>query len=814
MPNQQPVPTVQNHFIAGLKTEFTGLNFPENAATATSNCVYTMIGDVTRRGGINYETNFTTQSINTSSVAHSSYKWTNVGGDGQTKILVKQIGSTLYFFLQTNTTTASPLSTTLLASTVNITSFQALGNTNNTAITECQFTDGNGYLIVFHKDCDPFFCTYNSANQTVTPTVINIKTRDFVGIPEGVADNFRPNSLSAEHQYNLQNQGWTAGAPWTATIYDINKNEFAFPQGTFNLTSSLITIPIVSQTNTTSLTNGSQIQLVFWFNGTNVGTMNIVITSYVSPFTSITGNIISCSISPNWIFNYADFVGYVKLDNLTTHIDANVITASLVNTGFIQTWLTQIGNYPSNSDIWWLYKNTSNAFAPNTTITNVQQAFGPAPKGYFIMSAFRQLRSSVSGVTNLTDITTTTRPSTGCWYQGRVFYTGVNASQQATGDEPYTTWTENIYFSQIVESPTNFGNCYQTNDPTSQTFFSILPSDGGVLTIQGSGAIYKLFPLRFGLLVFAANGVWFIGGSQGMGFSANDYTIIKISSIQCVSNTSFIDVQGYPLFWNAEGIYKVIPAQQAGSAHSPDIQLDVQNMCVGTILTYYNNIPQQSIQYARGDYDPLNYIVQWVFRSTAESGISNRYAYDTILAFNTVTGAFYPYSLPTTSTSTICDIKYIQNPGGPNVPTPVLKYITLVGLNLTFSEENDTTHYVDFFSENSAGYNFTSTFTSGYNLPGQGLRKVQIPYLYLFFREPTNTACEVQSIWDFATAGASGKWSPRQLITNNIQNVAMLYRRVRLLGRGMAVQIKVTSVPGQPFDIMGWSVWNMLNQGV
>jgi hypothetical protein len=812
LPNQQPVPTLQNHFIAGLKTEFTGLNFPENAATDTQNCVYTLIGDVERRGGVNYETNFQLNSINQNNIARSSYRWKNVGGDGQTQMLVEQIGTTLYFYISTNATTASPLSTTLIASTVSLLTYQALGNVNNPGVTEATYADGNGFLIVYHQDCDPFFCTFNSGTQVVTASPITFQIRDVVGIPEvGIADNFRPSTLTPEHQYNLMNQGWTFGSPWSGQV-SANSGP---PVGGGTIIGQSWILPVISQTNTTSVTNGSVLSI----SGTSINpggfTQTTIITasvtSYITPFTSITCTVTSCSTTqvPGGGIDWGIYSGGTAFHNPN-----ETLSATLVNQGFVTTWHGAEGNYPANSDIWWLYKDTTDAFNPGLMAANVQQNVSAAPKGTNLLNPWKQQRSAISGIAGLADITTTTRPTNGCWFQGRVFFTGTNSSQQPTGDEPYYTWTENVYFSKIVETPNDFGKCYQTNDPTAQDLFAILPSDGGVITIQGSGAIYKLFPLRFGLLVFAANGVWFISGSTGVGFAANDFTVTKISSIECISGTSFIEVQGFPMFWNEEGVYKVVPSQQAGSAHSPDIQLDVQNMTIGTILTYYQTFPLISKKFARGDYDQLNYIVQWVFRSTAESGISNRYTFDTVLNLNVVTGAFYPYTISNGGTSSICDVKYIQSPGGSGAPSPVFKYITQNGLAVTFSEENDFTHFVDFFSENSAGYNFTSYFVSGYVLPGQGLRKVQIPYLYLFFRESTNTACTVQSIWDFASAGASGKWSPKQLITNNQQNFAMVYRRVRLLGRGMATQVKVSSVPGVPFDIMGWSVWNLVNQGV
>ena len=203
MPQQQPTPSVENHFIAGLKTEYTGLNFPENAATDTSNCVYSLIGDVTRREGINYEANANLQqgiNIFGNNVARSSFKWLNAGGDGLTQILVQQIGGYLFFYKSSAATIASPLSTTILQNQyVVINSFQAAGSIADVSQTECQYAFGNGYLFVFHPNCDPFFCTYSSG--LITSSKVTLQTRDFVGIIEpGIPDNLRPSTLSNEHK--------------------------------------------------------------------------------------------------------------------------------------------------------------------------------------------------------------------------------------------------------------------------------------------------------------------------------------------------------------------------------------------------------------------------------------------------------------------------------------------------------------------------------------------------------------------------------------------------------------------------------------
>lgn len=800
---QQPSPTVENHFIAGLKTEFTGLNFPENAATDTQNCVYTLIGDVLRRNGIDFERNFVGTGLgDRTNQAIKTYKWNNAGGDGERQILVLQVGITLYFFVSTNATFTEPLSTTLISSTVNISSFTAVGNTNNIGQFECEFTDGNGYLFVFNQNCDPFYCTFVSG--TVTGNKIIIKQRDFSGIQEpGVVANFRPPTLSAEHQYNLINQGWTAGTPWTA-------NASATP-GNYGPGNS-ITFNISSQTNTTSITNGSTVQFNNGFSGQPGGTLTGIVTSYSTPFTTLIMTITSGSMGSTSVFTG---------------------TLSLVNVGFINTWFTQVGNYPSNSDIWWLYKNTSNVFAPTTTIGNVQQPFGPASKGSFILQSFIQLRSAVSGVAGLTDIITTRRPTTGCWFQGRIWYSGIDDTWAPVGDGQFTTWTENIYFSQISVDTTTFGNCYQTNDPTNQNLFAILPSDGGVITIQGSGAIYKLFAIQNGVIVFAANGIWFITGSGGVGFSANNYSITKVSSIQSISTTSYVNVQGWPMFWNEEGIYYVTTDDQGGSVHSPDIRLKVDNLCLGTILSYYANIPLQSKKYVRGDFDPLSYVVQWCYRSTNESDITSRYQFDTILNFNLINKAFYPYTLPTVGTPTqktpfIHAINYIAGPGGSTSPSPVFKYVTSVldgppisGYGWTFSEESSSNNgavsgvpYVDWPTQITNGLNYTSYFVTGYRLTGKALTKFQTPYVYVFSRNPSGNSYGIQAIWDYAGSGLTGRWSTLQIKSNSPNNFSNMYHKIRLRGRGLALQLKVVSIANKPFDLMGWSIWNEVNVNV
>lgn len=775
--------TIENNFTAGLKTENNPLNFPENACTDTENCIFTITGNVVRRPGIDFEANKAIYAKNTRTMAFNTYLWKNAGGDGNSQIYVVQAGIQLLFYLASNATAANPLSTQKLISFINFDIYKPQGSSADPNLTECQFSDGNGYLFVFHPDSEPFFCTYSGG--FVTAQTIPVQIRDLTGAVDNLATNQRPPTLSVQHQYNLNNQGWTQGSLWNSS--DITTGPIAAP---FTTGSKVFTIGAGLP-----ISNGDAIQ-VFASGMDAVGLFDLTqpimtgsVTSYAG--TTLTLNVYSVQYTP-------PLVG-------TDHA-LGPYTFNALNLGYVNTWFSAVGNYPSNADIWWRYKDSTGAFNPAATLSQQTLNTGAAPRGHYILNAFKQQRTLISGLASLTDLITVKRPQTGTWFQGRLWFAGVDGSQPTGGDQTHYSWSENIYFSQTVESTSQLGNCFQTNDPTSENFFDLLPTDGGLIRIQGCGSIYKLFPVQNGLLVFAANGIWFITGSQGIGFSANDYTITKISQVQSMSGCSFVNVLGWPIFWNEEGIYAVSPSQQGGG-------LTVDNICLGTILSFYSEIPSISKKFARGDYDPLNYVVTWVFRSANESDLTSRYEFDKALNFNTANKAFYPYSLPF-SDPFISDVKFIPAQGGTGGATPIFKYLTIIGGNtsISFSEERDVTSWKDFHT--GGNFNYTSFFVSGFKIHGQAIRKWQPTYVNIFSDNAIPNFYKIQGIWDFANTGDSGRFSSIQLVSNSSGNFDSIFRRHKIRGHGLSLQFKVTSVDGQPFNIFGWSTLENSNASV
>lgn len=777
MPSQ-PVINVENNFNKGLITESTGLNFPENAATDTDNCVFDLIGDVYRRLGIDYEDNFGLQNLPNNSAAYTTYKWDNAGGDGSTQIVVTQIGTTLSFYLASAVTTSNSLSACRFPTTIALSSFSTGGSFD--ATLECQYATGNGYLFVFHPSMDPVYVVYNSG--TITANSIVIRARDFTGAlePGNPPTTLRPGVLSTEHLYNLTNQGWNSQNAWNFKSVD-QENNIQVPGGSMffhDAPTGLSILPgdpvtIQGTINTTGGTNSYVVfGLVQAYSG---GTLIILVSSFTQ-----TGNFLGLITGEVW---------YVQSGG---------------SSSYISTWVSQISNYPSNADVWWRFKDSTNLFHPAVTVANVTLS-SPAPNGSLIVNVFDQNFPAVAGIPGLGRTKTNSRPRTGTWFQGRAWYAGVDASQvnAGPGQNAFYTWTENIYFSQVITgNSTDFGLCYQTNDPTSEDLFDLLPTDGGVITIPGCGAVYKLFPIQNGMLVFAANGVWFITGSQGIGFSANDYTIVKLSEVKSISGSTFTDVLGLPFFWNEEGIYQVQP-QQTGS-------LAVEPITVGTILSFYNDIPTQSRRYAKGVYDPINYVIQWIYKSTSETSVTDRYMFDRVLNYNTYNKAFYPYTI--NGIPSVHSIVYVASPGGTFAPDPIVKFFTEdPSHNFTFAEENNTS-YIDFQRYDNVGEDFSSFFITGYKIRGQAQRKFQPLYVHMYTK--TNdipAAYNFQGIWDYSNNLNSNRFSTVQKVYLTDLNYDVLHRRHKVRGHGYAIQFKISSVSGYPFDIIGWATTDTVN---
>jgi hypothetical protein len=538
-----------------------------------------------------------------------------------------------------------------------------------------------------------------------------------------------------------------------------------------------------------------------------------------------------------------DTADALAVDNRPTSTFAGLTAAhsyNLQNQGWTSTnltaWDTAQTTMPSNADVMWRFKNATNDFDFGAaSLARLTFGNSPASKGHFIMSVVNQNRDTAAGTTGATATSAgSARFSTCAFFAGRMFYAGINASG----------FNSRVYFTQIVENTPQYEMCYQVNDPTADDFFDLLPNDGGVIKIPDAGTIIKLFSIPGGLAIFAANGIWLVTGNQGIGFTANDYTVLKISNITTLSATSFVNIQGYPMWWNADGIYSM-------AVQSNGVVPQIEPITYGTIKEFFDGIPLTSKKFAKGFYNYIDGVVQWLYRSTATDVTTNAYEYDRILNYNTYIKSFYPWTITpsavTVNAIVVCDsisgLTSVDNviDGSANnvVDGSTNQVITFTNsgvaatsltskflvsssngagsYNFTFAETKNTS-YLDWFLFDTTGVDFTSFFTTGYRLRGEGLRKSQPGWVAVASRTDNAVAYTFQGIWDFAVTAGAGRFTtsiPTTLTPQNVNhpstNANVVIRRLKVRGRGRSLQFSVSSVSGQPFDIIGWSVLDQVN---
>ncbi|HYT45832.1 MAG TPA: hypothetical protein VEP90_26130 [Methylomirabilota bacterium] len=895
--------SVVNNFTQGLITEATTLNFPPNACTSANNVVFSRIGDVTRRLGFDFEQGYSLHTgQNGQGQVIVTYLWKSPAGIGNQNIIVVQNGNVLSFYIQVaGTTLSSGLSVSTInldsmsvfnwgspagpgynpsagVSTIWSTSSNTIvgsgtvtwtvqaglpvqvgqtvvamaggGNTNtmtgtvssynsttgSLALTissstgsgtsvpywtftatalpgatqgiECQFASGNGYLFVAHEYCNPFYVTWDTVS-TFTATSIPIRVRDFKGVADTVSSaTQRPTSLTAAHRYNLANQGWpssyTAASSTTLTSGTGSK--------TITITGNT---PLPIQIGDRIRVYNSQATMSGGYNTNTGNTMEGSVTAY------------SFVIGTGWQLTFTS----------DTSNGAGTTPWTLVQEpNYLDAWNwafnvagAQTASYPSNSDTWSYFKNTSDIFDPYNQIKQVTQPNTQASQGHFILDPFFEQRNTISGVTGLPMFSTgQERPTTIAFYEGRVFYAGVNSQG----------FNARIYFSQIVvpnntAGTANYAYCYQQEDPTDPNFFDLLPSDGGVIDILDAGTIYKMVPVLNSLVVFASNGVWAITGSSGTGFRANDYAIHKISAVYQVSGTSFVDVDGLPYWWNFEGIYRIAlnPTSNA---------MRVEPLSLTTIKSFMDTVPEESLTYARGSFDPEAKIVQWCFKSTNSNSTYDRYSFDSILNFNTLSGAFYVWTINTSVNlngivaipaniggfviNQVIDLAgdTLISQSGANVITLSTSSSGAVGfsffylcsygvetsLSITFAQ-NVSTNYLDWFSLDSRGQNYTSQFITGWMIKGATQSRWQTNYVRMWTNPSSTSTFQIQSFWNYNVSTGSAIRPQTVIIPPNNKP-----RRFKLRGNGLICQFQVTSVDAKPFDIQGWSVFETTSQWV
>ena len=507
----------------------------------------------------------------------------------------------------------------------------------------------------------------------------------------------------------------------------------------------------------------------------------------------------------------------------------------------INMFYNTFNRYPGNNKQWWSAKAQADDPEANPPVKEgdflpkvldkVFSGNNRAPRGHFILNAFRKNRSSVSGVAGLRIEEIRTRATAVCFFSGRSWWAG----------------PDKVYFSQIINHRTKAGLCYQEADPTSEDISDLIASDGGMVPIPEARDICRLIPFSNGVMVFARNGVWFIGGGSNA-FSATDVTLSKVSSIGTNSPLSIVPVAEMVFWWSEVGIHAL---EQASGQFGPiPGKFGNDNIAEQTIQSFYNSIPEEAKQYAKGVYDPKNNIVQWLY-----SDPFVKYRYDKILNFDITLQAFYPWEIERTENGPqiggavldrgLITTEFQENvvlSGGESVTTisldtvttsvynttvenrPTnLTYLTCVGDSVTFSKFQNY-GYVDWETFDGEGVPYSSYIQTGYELLEDAMRKKQTIRVFVHFRRTEDdplgspTSCQFMTKWDWTANANTNKWSrpieayrPKTMRLTTTADLEAGYPVVtsnnKVRGSGKAIQFRFEcSEPNKNFDLLGWSV--------
>lgn len=303
------------------------------------------------------------------------------------------------------------------------------------------------------------------------------------------------------------------------------------------------------------------------------------------------------------------------------------------------------GFYPNKSQPWWLMKEIGGTGTEEYHPGNYHLIYSGntlASLGHYVLNVFSKDRSTASDIGGITTETEDDRPTAVAFASGRVFWGFHNS----------------IYFSPVItDSFANIGHCYQQADPTSENDSALVATDGGVIPIVASGAILSLFAVHNDIMVFSSNGVWKIGGQQpGAGFAADAFAVSKLSDLDAVSSRTVISVEGLPCWWGSNGIYVISSAPQT------DFGYQVTNLCDKKIQNFFDAIPSTSKRYASGIYDKVRKTIVWVF-ADPENETGSRFRYNRVLNFDTILGAFFPYTISDLSSASpyVTDVFAIRN---------------------------------------------------------------------------------------------------------------------------------------------------------
>lgn len=543
----------------------------------------------------------------------------------------------------------------------------------------------------------------------------------------------------------------------------------------------------------------------------------------------VNGNVSSSTFSP------VTFDGYVYNPEVysTNGFDYTGLTAYQNSTtdSPIFKYQTAIGRFPGNNKQWWVARAEADDpdkglkagdFLPDV-LNRLFSGNNRAPRGHYILNAFRKDRSAVSGISGIATEELDYRPNSVTFFSGRAWF-GAGST---------------VYFSQILDSTGSLkaGLCHQEADPTAEDISDLTQADGGVVPIPEIDKIVRLLPMANGVMVFAMNGVWFISGGDSA-FSATNISISKVSPIGTKFPQSILEVDNNILWWSETGIQAL--AQASGQFGPIPGKFGNTSISEQTVQTFYDEIPDDSKLTVKVVYDTRNNVVMWLYKDD-DVNLTGPYQYNKVLLLDMTLQAFYPWKFSMFETGpritgAFLDVGFSSTDDTQNVvagadlvqalsagqvtvnteirtvrPSNIYYLVDVPSSGRTTSQTVEAT-CADWVEYDDVGLGYESYIETGYELNEDTMRSKQMTYVVSHFTQNSNSACTLRVKWEWAIHAHSNKWSspveayrPRLGLDETQFQVVTSKNKVR--GSGKAIQFRYgTDLIGKNFDLLGWSV--------
>ena len=83
--------------------------------------------------------------------------------------------------------------------------------------------------------------------------------------------------------------------------------------------------------------------------------------------------------------------------------------------------------------------------------------------------------------------------------------------------------------------------------------------------------------------------------------------------------------------------------------------------------------------------------------------------------------------------------------------------------------------------------------------------EAQLNYINVYCNTVENTSVLMSTLWDYVNTTSDKRWTNTQQAYKHDANHNVSIRRLKVLGKGQALQLQFRSNQNLPFEIIGWS---------